>query len=113
MPELRPTPRSSSVRSTRVTSAPALRAHAAALTPPKPAPTTTTLGMTNFAQSSDISITRGLAQGGSSMSSSPVRRWVGKPIKTKEDRRFVQGKGLYSDDIQLKQTLYAAVLRSP
>ena len=42
-----------------------------------------------------------------------VRRWVGKPIKTKEDRRFVQGKGLYSDDIQLKRTLYAAVLRSP
>src|SRR5579872_5022748 len=45
MPELRPTPSSSSVRSTKVTSAPALRAHAAALTPPKPAPTTTTLGM--------------------------------------------------------------------
>ena len=47
------------------------------------------------------------------MSHPAVRRWVGKPIKTKEDRRFVQGKGLYSDDIQLKQTLYAAVLRSP
>jgi 2-furoyl-CoA dehydrogenase large subunit len=42
-----------------------------------------------------------------------VRRWVGKSIKVKEDRRFVQGKGLYSDDIQLKQMLYAAVLRSP
>ena len=25
----------------------------------------------------------------------------------------MQGKGLYSDDIQLKRTLYAAVLRSP
>ena len=49
----------------------------------------------------------------SSMSQPAVRRWVGKPIKTKEDRRFVQGKGLYSDDIQLKRTLYAAVLRSP
>ena len=42
-----------------------------------------------------------------------IRRWVGKSIRIKEDRRFVQGKGLYSDDIQLKQTLYAAVLRSP
>jgi CO/xanthine dehydrogenase Mo-binding subunit len=41
-----------------------------------------------------------------------ARRWVGKPIKVKEDRRFVQGKGLYSDDIQLKQMLHAAVLRS-
>jgi len=47
------------------------------------------------------------------MSPPAVRRWVGKPIKVKEDRRFVQGKGLYSDDIQLKGTLYAAVLRSP
>jgi 2-furoyl-CoA dehydrogenase large subunit len=47
------------------------------------------------------------------MSLPSVRRWVGKPIRTKEDRRFVQGKGLYSDDIQLKRTLYAAVLRSP
>jgi CO/xanthine dehydrogenase Mo-binding subunit len=42
-----------------------------------------------------------------------VRRWVGKPIKVKEDRRFVQGKGLYSDDFQLKGMLFAAVLRSP
>ena len=47
------------------------------------------------------------------MSQPAVRRWVGKPVKTKEDRRFVQGKGLYSDDILLKRTLYAAVLRSP
>jgi len=47
------------------------------------------------------------------MSRPAVRRWVGKPIRVKEDRRFVQGKGLYSDDIQLKQTLHAAVLRSP
>jgi CO/xanthine dehydrogenase Mo-binding subunit len=42
-----------------------------------------------------------------------VRRWVGKSIKIKEDRRFVQGEGLYSDDIQLRPMLYAAVLRSP
>ena len=39
------------------------------------------------------------------MSKPPVKRWVGKPIKVKEDRRFVQGKGLYSDDIQLKRML--------
>jgi 2-furoyl-CoA dehydrogenase large subunit len=43
----------------------------------------------------------------------PVRRWVGKPIKTKEDIRFIRGKGLYTDDVQLKGMLYAAVLRSP
>ena len=47
------------------------------------------------------------------MSPPAVRRWVGKPIRVKEDGRFVQGKGLYSDDIQLRQMLYAAVLRSP
>ena len=47
------------------------------------------------------------------MSQPAVRRWVGKSIKVKEDRRYVQGKGLYSDDIQLKQMLHAAVLRSP
>ena len=42
-----------------------------------------------------------------------ARRWVGRSIKAKEDHRFVQGKGLYTDDIQLKATLHAAVLRSP
>jgi 2-furoyl-CoA dehydrogenase large subunit len=47
------------------------------------------------------------------LSQPAARRWVGKSIKVKEDRRFVQGKGLYSDDIQLKQMLFAAVLRSP
>jgi 2-furoyl-CoA dehydrogenase large subunit len=47
------------------------------------------------------------------MSQPTVRRWVGKSIKVKEDRRFVQGKGLYSDDNQLKLMLHAAVLRSP
>lgn len=47
------------------------------------------------------------------MSQPTARRWVGKSIKVKEDHRFVQGKGLYSDDIQLKPMLYTAVLRSP
>lgn len=42
-----------------------------------------------------------------------VRRWVGRAIKAKEDLRFVQGKGFYTDDIQLKGMLQAAVLRSP
>ena len=42
-----------------------------------------------------------------------VKRWVGRSIKTKEDLRFVQGKGLYADDIRLKDSLQAAVLRSP
>ncbi|MDA4118428.1 MAG: xanthine dehydrogenase family protein molybdopterin-binding subunit [Thaumarchaeota archaeon] len=47
------------------------------------------------------------------MSQPTVRRWVGKSVRVKEDRRFVQGRGLYADDIQLKGALYAAVLRSP
>src|SRR2546427_4277217 len=50
---------------------------------------------------------------GPALTQPSVRRWVGKSVKVKEDRRFVQGEGLYSDDIQLKQMLYAAVLRSP
>jgi len=47
------------------------------------------------------------------LSKPATKRWVGKSIKVKEDLRFVQGKGLFTDDIQLKGTLHAAVLRSP
>jgi len=47
------------------------------------------------------------------LSQPTVRKWVGKSIKVKEDLRFVQGKGFYADNIQLKGMLYAAVLRSP
>ncbi len=31
----------------------------------------------------------------------------------KEDQRFVRGKGIYVDDVQLPGMLYGAVLRSP
>jgi 2-furoyl-CoA dehydrogenase large subunit len=53
------------------------------------------------------------AQPGPVRPSPVVRRWVGRAIKVKEDLRFVQGKGLYTDDFQLKMMLHAAVLRSP
>ncbi|MBI2185462.1 MAG: xanthine dehydrogenase family protein molybdopterin-binding subunit [Thaumarchaeota archaeon] len=47
------------------------------------------------------------------MADASPRRWVGKSIRVKEDLRLIQGKGVYTDDIHLKNMLYAAVLRSP
>lgn len=44
---------------------------------------------------------------------SSTGKWVGKSIKVKEDLRFLQGKGLYTDDFQLDGMLYASVFRSP
>jgi carbon-monoxide dehydrogenase large subunit len=35
------------------------------------------------------------------------------PVRRKEDARFVRGKGLFVDDIQLPGMLYGAILRSP
>ena len=39
-------------------------------------------------------------------------RWVGKPLKRKEDPRLIQGLGHYVDDLALPGMLYAAFLRS-
>ncbi|MDG7001052.1 MAG: hypothetical protein JRN15_18305 [Nitrososphaerota archaeon] len=39
--------------------------------------------------------------------------WIGRPIKRKEDRRLLTGKGRFVDDIKLTGTAYAALLRSP
>ena len=47
-----------------------------------------------------------LAQSGES-------RWVGAPVKRKEDRRLLVGKGEYTDDIVLPGMLHAAFVRSP
>ena len=38
---------------------------------------------------------------------------IGLPIKTKEDDRFIRGKGRYVDDIRLPNMVFAAILRSP
>ena len=38
---------------------------------------------------------------------------MGKPIKRKEDLRFVQGKGRYLDDIVLPNMLHMAIARTP
>jgi aerobic carbon-monoxide dehydrogenase large subunit len=35
------------------------------------------------------------------------------PVRRKEDARFIRGKGLFVDDIQLPGMLYGAILRSP
>lgn len=40
-------------------------------------------------------------------------RPLGKPIKRKEDARFVRGQGRYLDDIKLPDMLYLALVRSP
>src|SRR5712671_3469728 len=38
---------------------------------------------------------------------------IGKPLRRREDRRFVQGKGRYVDDVQLPGTAWCAFVRSP
>src|SRR5258706_143294 len=40
-------------------------------------------------------------------------RWFGAPVQRSEDPRFLRGRGTYVDDIDLPETLQAAVLRSP
>ncbi len=40
-------------------------------------------------------------------------KYIGQSIKRVEDKRFITGKGRYTDDIQLPGMLYAYVLRSP
>jgi 2-furoyl-CoA dehydrogenase large subunit len=41
------------------------------------------------------------------------RKWVGQPIKRKEDHRFLTGQGRYTDDIVLPGMAHAAFVRSP
>jgi carbon-monoxide dehydrogenase large subunit len=38
---------------------------------------------------------------------------IGAPVRRKEDRRFLLGKGRYTDDITLPEQTYAAFVRSP
>jgi aerobic carbon-monoxide dehydrogenase large subunit len=39
--------------------------------------------------------------------------YVGRPLRRREDRKFLTGKGRYVDDIRLPGTLHLAILRSP
>ncbi len=39
--------------------------------------------------------------------------FIGKPVKRREDKRFLKGKGKYTDDIKLPGMTYAAFVRSP
>ncbi|MEM2095821.1 MAG: xanthine dehydrogenase family protein molybdopterin-binding subunit [Candidatus Caldarchaeum sp.] len=41
------------------------------------------------------------------------RKWIGHPLKRKEDVRFIRGKGLFIDDVSLPNMLYASLVRSP
>lgn len=43
----------------------------------------------------------------------PPGRLIGQPIRRKEDRRLLTGKGLYVDDVQRPDMLHGAVVRSP
>ena len=38
---------------------------------------------------------------------------IGAPVRRREDLRLVTGKGRFSDDVNLPQQVYAAMLRSP
>src|SRR5437762_11365164 len=42
-----------------------------------------------------------------------VERVLGKPIKRREDPRFITGRGTYVDDVKLAGTTVAAFVRSP
>jgi len=39
--------------------------------------------------------------------------YIGRPLRRREDRKFLTGKGRYVDDLRLPGTLHLAILRSP
>ena len=41
------------------------------------------------------------------------RRFIGKPLRRREDSRFLQGRGRYVDDVQIPGTAWCAFVRSP
>ena len=48
-----------------------------------------------------------------SASESAGNGWIGRPLKRREDPRFITGKGTYVDDVKLPGTTYAVFIRSP
>jgi len=47
------------------------------------------------------------------MTDAPAIKYVGQPLRRREDFKFVTGKGRYTDDIKAPGMLHMAVLRSP
>jgi len=43
----------------------------------------------------------------------PLRPYVGRPLRRREDGKLLTGKGRYTDDIKIPGTLWLAILRSP
>src|SRR4051794_14763132 len=43
----------------------------------------------------------------------PAQKWVGQPIKRKEDPRLIMGRGRYVDDLNVTGQLWASFVRSP
>ena len=42
-----------------------------------------------------------------------AQTYIGAPIRRREDRRFLTGRGQFVDDVKLPNMLHAAILRSP
>jgi carbon-monoxide dehydrogenase large subunit len=42
----------------------------------------------------------------------PQKKWIGRPIKRREDERFLRGRGRYVDDLALPGMLHMVVVRS-
>src|SRR5436853_2785013 len=60
--------------------------------------------------------TRSRLSAGLPMASNGAREeggYIGKPLRRREDVRFVQGRGRYVDDIGLPDTAWCAFVRSP
>src|ERR1700692_4482111 len=51
--------------------------------------------------------------GGTAMTEATASKYVGQPLRRREDFKFVTGKGRYTDDIKAAGMLHTAVLRSP
>src|SRR3954467_9745893 len=43
----------------------------------------------------------------------PAQKWVGQPLKRKEDPRLIMGRGRYVDDLNVTGQLWASFVRSP
>src|SRR5258706_13652444 len=51
--------------------------------------------------------------GGTAMTEATAIKYVGQPLRRREDFKFVTGKGRYTDDLKAPGMLHVAVLRSP
>src|SRR5258706_2469849 len=51
--------------------------------------------------------------GGTAMTETTAIKYVGQPLRRREDFKFVTGKGRYTDDLKAPGMLHVAGLRSP